>query len=186
MTPANQLTVVRMIASPLFILLVVYQQLGGAVLVFLLAGITDLLDGLIARRFGHRTPLGTFLDPAADKLLLVSSFLILSLDNLGLTVTMPLWLTITVLGRDVLLVLSVLIINLTLGRHLFRPSLWGKATTSAQLLTVMITLVDNYLGWEAGPLWTLSVYLTLTLTVISGIHYASRGRQFLGSDRESA
>ncbi len=184
MTFANQLTVLRMVASPLFVLLVVYQRLGGALAVFLLAGITDLLDGLIARRFGHRTPLGTFLDPVADKLLLVSSFITLSLGNVGLTLKIPLWLTITVLGRDVLLVVSVLIINLTLGRHLFRPSLWGKVTTTAQLLTIMITLVSNYLRLDGGLVWMLVIYVTLALTVISGIHYASRGHKFLEFNRE--
>jgi cardiolipin synthase (CMP-forming) len=179
MTSANQLTILRMAFVPLFVLLVVYNYLGGALSVFLLAGVTDLLDGLIARRYGQKTPLGTFLDPIADKLLLVSSFILLSIESLALTVTIPLWLTITVIGRDVLLVVSVAIINLTMGRRLFPPSLFGKATTALQLLTVFVVLVLSYLRLEL-PLLELLFYLTFALTVISGLHYLARGMKIFG------
>ncbi|HLV02540.1 MAG TPA: CDP-alcohol phosphatidyltransferase family protein, partial [Acidobacteriota bacterium] len=103
MTSANQLTVLRMVMVPLFVLLVIYDYLGLAILTFFLAGVTDMLDGLIARKFGQKTPLGTFLDPIADKLLLVSAFVVLSLDSLNLAVRIPLWLTITVISRDLIL-----------------------------------------------------------------------------------
>lgn len=174
MTSATQLTVLRMILVPVFVLLILYQHLGWALAVFLLAGLTDLLDGLIARRYKQKTPLGTMLDPLADKLLLTSAFIVLTLDSIDLNFQIPLWLTVTVISRDLLLVLSVLIINLTIGRRLFSPSLLGKLTTACQLLLVMLVLIVNGVGIQIEGLWIV-VYLTLALTVSSGMHYILRG-----------
>lgn len=178
MTSATQLTILRMLFVPLFVLLVVYGHYGGALAVFILAGVTDVLDGLIARKFDQKTPLGTFLDPIADKLLLVSCFILFSLTSLPLTLRIPLWLTITVISRDVLLVVSVLIINLTMGRRLFPPSLCGKATTASQLLTVLAVLWGNYFELEL-PFFDLLLYATLLLTVLSGLHYLARGLKII-------
>ncbi|MEE8350355.1 MAG: CDP-alcohol phosphatidyltransferase family protein [Acidobacteriota bacterium] len=183
MISANQLTILRMVFVPIFVFLVLDRQLGGALAVFLLAGITDLLDGFIARRFGQKTPIGTLLDPAADKLLLTASFILLSQGALGLTVTIPLWLTITVIGRDVLLVISIVIINLAMGPHLFPPSVYGKATTAIQLLTVLVVLVLNYL--EISLPWLLyGFYLAFALTIISGTHYLARGMRLVSYSQE--
>ncbi len=179
MTSANQLTILRMASVPFFVLLVVYHYVGGALMVFVLAGISDLLDGLIARKFGQKTPLGTFLDPIADKILLMSSFIVLSIDGLELALRIPLWLTITVIGRDILLVVSVVIINLTMERRLFPPSVFGKATTLFQLLTVFAVLVISYLKSEL-PGVNLLFYTTFALTVISGLHYLARGMKIFG------
>ncbi len=185
MTWANQLTILRMAFVPLFVLLVVYGYLGGAVAVFVMAGMTDLLDGLIARRYGQRTDLGTFLDPIADKLLLVSSFTVLSIQSLDFPVHVPLWLTITVIGRDLLIVLSVLIITLTMGRKLFTPSILGKATTAVQLLTVFVILVGNYFGF-ALPGTEILIGLTLVLTVLSALHYLGRGMRIFEYNAQQA
>ncbi|MFZ0429607.1 MAG: CDP-alcohol phosphatidyltransferase family protein [Acidobacteriota bacterium] len=170
----NQLTVLRMAVVPVLILLIVYGYTGWALVTFVLAGLTDMLDGLIARRWSRRTHLGTFLDPIADKLLLVSSFTILTFGSLELTVRIPLWLTITVISRDLLLVLSVLIFNLTIGRRAFPPSILGKCTTVSQLLLVMMVLSGNWLEFVL-PGTTVAVYLTLVLTVASGLHYMAQG-----------
>ena len=180
MTSANQLTILRMTSAPIFILFVVYGYLAGAVVTFFLAAGTDVLDGLIARQFSQKTALGTFLDPIADKLLLVSAFVVLSLSGLELTSTIPLWLTITVISRDILLVVAVLVINLTLGRRAFPPSLFGKATTLAQLLTVLFVLLGSYLQ-RPMPFLDPLIYLTLVLTVGSGIHYLARGMRILST-----
>ncbi|MEE2822809.1 MAG: CDP-alcohol phosphatidyltransferase family protein [Acidobacteriota bacterium] len=178
MISANQLTILRMVFVPIFVFLVLERHWGGALAVFVLAGITDLLDGFIARKFGQKTPIGTFLDPAADKLLLIASFVLLTQNSVGLTSPIPLWLTITVIGRDVLLVISVVIINLTLGRHLFAPSMYGKATTAIQLLTVFMVLVVNWLGVVLS--WTSYVfYLAFILTVVSGMHYLAQGMRLV-------
>jgi len=177
----NQLTVLRMAFVPLLILLIVYDYMGGAILVFCLAGLTDCLDGLIARKFGQKTPLGTFLDPIADKLLLVSSFSFLTFGSDHLVVRIPLWLTITVISRDLLLVLSVLIINLTIGRRLFPPSILGKLTTVCQLTLVMMVLVGNFVG-KALPVLPPIIYLTLAMTVASGLHYMWQGMRVIGTE----
>jgi len=179
----NQLTVLRMAFVPVFVLLVVYDFLAGALAVFVLAGLTDLLDGFIARRYGQKTSLGAFLDPAADKLLLVSSFILLAQEKPSMVIAIPLWLTITVIGRDVLLVVSTLVINLTLGRHLFLPSVYGKGTTFLQLLTVFIVLLVNVSGSEL-PFLRLLFFATFGLTVISGLHYLARGIELVGQDRD--
>ena len=182
MTSANQITILRMAFVPVFVALVVYNHLGGALAVFVLAGATDLLDGLIARRFRQKTHLGTLLDPIADKLLLTSSFILLSLDTLALTVRIPLWITITVIGRDVLLVVSVVIINLTLGPRLFAPSLIGKATTVLQLLTVLVVLVVNQLRVQI-PFLEWLFYGAFLSTVVSGLHYLAKGMKIFEYDR---
>ncbi len=168
---------------PLLVLLIVYQYNGLALVVFVAAGLTDMLDGLIARRYGRKTYLGSFLDPAADKLLLVSAFTTLSSTSLDLTVRIPLWLTITVISRDVLLVLSVLIINLTIGRQAFPPSILGKCTTVVQLGLVMVVLLSNHLRTEL-PGIELLVYSALALTVTSGLHYMFQGMRLMGTESE--
>ena len=179
MNSANQLSILRMVFVPIFLLLVVYGYSGGALAVFVVAGITDALDGLIARRLNQRTPLGMFLDPFADKLLLVSAFVVFSLTTLELTVRIPLWLAITVISRDVLLVVCVLIINLTMGPRLFNPSILGKATTALQLATVLAVLTSNYLR-EQLPLFDGLLYVTLLLTIVSGMGYLVQGLRIIG------
>lgn len=169
---------------PLFVALAVYGRLGSAIAVFLLAGMTDALDGLVARKFNQKTSLGAFLDPIADKLLLVSSFIVLSLNSLELTVHIPVWVTITIIGRDILLVISVLTINLTAGHRVFYPSIFGKATTAAQLLTVLVTLAANYLKVQFFFFFPL-LYVTLALTIISGLHYFGRGLR-IGDEQMTA
>ena len=94
LTPANQLTLLRMLLIPAFVILVVYGELGWALAVFVTAGVTDALDGLIARRSGQKTSLGAWLDPMADKLLLVTTFVVLTLPGLGLANRLPIWLTV--------------------------------------------------------------------------------------------
>lgn len=177
----NQLTVLRMAFVPVFILLIVYQHMGLALAVFFLAGITDMLDGLIARKFRKRTHLGAFLDPLADKLLVVSAFSILSAGSMDLAVRIPLWLTITVISRDLLLVISVLIIYITVGRRIFLPTILGKWTTVSQLALVISVLVSNYLGTPIRGL-NLMTYITLVLTVSSGLHYMVRGMKLIGQE----
>ena len=115
LTLANQLTILRIILIPGFVLLVVYGYLGWALIVFLTAGVTDALDGLIARRAGQRTALGAWLDPMADKLLLVTTFVVLTLPGIPLANHLPLWLTVFVISRDVVIVGVVAIVTLAAG-----------------------------------------------------------------------
>jgi cardiolipin synthase len=169
-TVANQLTLLRMLLIPAFVLLVVYEQLGSALAVLLLAGVTDALDGLIARRAGQKTTLGAWLDPMADKLLLTSAFIVLTVPGTSLPFRIPLWLTVIIISRDIVIVLTVAIVNLAVGRRTFRPSAWGKAATACYIVTCLIFMICNYLRIESR-LMPLSVYTSLALTVASSLHY---------------
>jgi cardiolipin synthase len=169
LTVANQLTLLRMGLAPLLVVLVLSGERAWALAVFVIAGITDLLDGLIARLGRQQTTLGAMLDPVADKILLSSSFVALTWSG-GLEVSIPPWLTVTTLSRDAIILASVAIINLTVERRVFYPSLLGKLSTGSQLVTVALVLLLNATGWEFAYLRYLFV-LTLALTVASALHY---------------
>ena len=145
LTPANQLTLMRVLLVPAFVILTVYGYFGWALIVFAVAGLTDLLDGLIARRFSRRTSLGAWLDPMADKLLIVATVSVLTLPGLGLVNKLPVWLTILIISRDLLIVLTVAVINLAIGRREFRPSIYGKIATATYIITCVMIMYFNYL-----------------------------------------
>jgi cardiolipin synthase len=170
LTPANQLTLLRMLLIPAFVILIVYGEMGWALLAFLVAGITDALDGLIARWTGQKTTLGAWLDPTADKLLLVSTFIVLTLPGIGLVSRIPLWLTVCLISRDLTIVVTVIIVNLAIGRRTFRPTLLGKIATGIYIATGFVFLVVNYLG-RPSPVTDVMVYLSLIITVVSALHY---------------
>jgi len=178
LTPANQLTILRMIFIPVFVILLVYNHLGWAFAIFILAGVTDGLDGLIARSFRQKTSLGAYLDPIADKLLLVTSFVVLSIRSMDLPNLVPLWLTILVISRDVIMISSVLIIVITTGHRRFPPSLYGKATTFLQILTVVVVLYLNYRNLRHPALQWLFI-ATAAVTVYSGLDYVYRGKRLV-------
>ena len=173
LTVANQLTILRIVLIPIFVLLVVYGRMGAALLTFMVAGATDALDGLIARRAGQRTSLGAWLDPMADKLLLVTTFVVLTLPGIALTNHLPLWLTVLVISRDVVIVAVVAIVNLAVGRRTFRPSFLGKATTVCYIATGVVALYANYVR-EPLALVTVGIYMSLALTLISTFEYVLR------------
>jgi cardiolipin synthase (CMP-forming) len=168
-TIANQLTILRMALAPLLVILVLVRQLQWALVVFVVAGATDLLDGIIARVGHQQTTLGAMLDPVADKVLLSSSFVALTWAS-GLRQPIPLWLTVVTLSRDAIILVSVTIVNLTLGRRVFYPSLLGKLCTGSQLLTVGVVLLVNALDASFPAVRYLFV-ITLLLTVASAFHY---------------
>ena len=162
-----------MLLIPAFVLLVVYGYFGWALVVFALAGITDALDGLIARVTHQKTDLGAWLDPAADKLLLVTTFVVLTLPNIGLANRIPIWLTILIISRDVGIVLTVAIVGLAIGPRTFRPSLLGKAATALFILTCVVVMFFNYLGTTS---WVVDAFIwaSLAITLASGIDYVFR------------
>jgi cardiolipin synthase len=170
LTPANQLTLARVVLIPFFVILVVYGYLGWALVVFLVAGLTDLFDGLLARTLSRRTDLGAWLDPVADKLLLVTTFVVLTWPGLGLVNRLPVWLTILVISRDVLIVLTVAVINLAVGRREFRPSIYGKVATATYIVTCVIIMYFNYL--QRTSLWVQAgIYGSAVINIISAFHY---------------
>jgi cardiolipin synthase len=170
LTAANQLTLLRMLLIPPFVILLLYGHRGWALTTFLAAGITDLFDGLIARWTGQKTTLGAWLDPMADKLLLVTMFIMLTLPGLGSANQLPLWFTVLVLSRDIVIVLTVAVVNLAVGPRTFRPSVFGKIATATYIVTGVVTLYFNYLG-AVSPLITAFVYASLAITFISAGHY---------------
>ena len=178
LTVANQLTILRIVLIPIFVLLVVYGRMGAALLTFMVAGATDALDGLIARRAGQRTSLGAWLDPMADKLLLVTTFVVLTLPGIALTNHLPLWLTVLVISRDVVIVAVVAIVNLAVGRRTFRPSFLGKATPAAFIVTSVVVMYFNYRE-ETSPLIDGFIWLSLGLTVVSSADYFLRLRRLI-------
>src|SRR5688572_27841722 len=166
---ANQLTLLRMGLAPLLVVLVLQRRMGWALGVFVVAAVTDALDGLIARLGGQQTTLGAMLDPVADKVLMTSSFIVLTWAG-GLAVTIPMWLTVVILSRDAIIIVSVAIVNLTVGRRIFYPSMLGKVATVSQLVTVGLVLLVNATG-TGEPLLRYVFLTTLALTVSSALHY---------------
>jgi cardiolipin synthase (CMP-forming) len=146
--------------------------------VFVTAGVTDGLDGLIARRAGQRTKLGAWLDPMADKLLLATTFVVLTLPGLGLANRLPLWLTVLIIFRDVGIILTVAIVNLAIGRRTFTPSVFGKIATATYIVTAVVAMVFNYLGYHS-VLVDVSVGASLAITVVSALHYIWHARRII-------
>jgi cardiolipin synthase len=171
LTAANQLTLLRMVLIPPFAILLLYGFRGWALTTFVAAGITDLFDGLIARRTGQKTTLGAWLDPMADKLLVVTMFVMLTLPDTGAANRLPLWFTILVLSRDVVIVLTVAVVNLAVGRRTFRPSTFGKIATATYLMTGVAALYFNYLDVRSQVI-TVLVYASLAITFVSAFDYA--------------
>jgi cardiolipin synthase len=175
---ANQLTFLRLVAVPFFILAVLQSRFGLALVIFCSAAATDLLDGFIARVLRQQTPLGAYLDPAADKLLLVSAFVLLTdypamFKSIELVQRIPIWLTIMTIFRDVLIVCVSLVLFLAYDQRQFRPSAWGKLTALAENLTVCLFLLMGQLRSDHVTL-DLMVWTTLALTLVSGFHYLNR------------
>jgi cardiolipin synthase (CMP-forming) len=179
LTAANQLTILRVLLIPAFAILLTYGYPGWALLAFVAAGATDLLDGLIARWTRQNTTLGAWLDPMADKLLLVTAFVMLTIPGLGLANRFPVWLTILVISRDVGIVATVAIINLAVGSRTFLPSILGKVTTVVYVVTCTVTLFYNYLG-RPSVVVDVCVYGALAMTLISASHYIVLTRRVIG------
>ena len=178
LTVANQLTLLRMLLIPALVILVVYGLNGWALVVLIGAGLTDALDGILARWWGQRTTLGALLDPMADKLLLISTFVVLTLPSLDLPNRLPIWLTVLVISRDVIIVVTVAIVNLSSGRRTFQPTLLGKLATLVYILTAAVTMYFNWLG-RPSALVDVAIYATLSVTLVSGLHYIAHASRVL-------
>jgi cardiolipin synthase len=173
LTLANRLTILRILMTPVITILMLYKYMAAALAVFLLAGITDGLDGFVARRRGQRSALGMVLDPIADKLLLTSSVVVLTiLDEL------PRWFTVIVVSRDVILIGGALILYMFVGKMSMPPSWLGKTTTGFQIATVLLGMIDNFLPVLRAGILPVAV-LTAVLTIGSGLDYVFRGARLL-------
>ena len=172
MTLPNQLTVFRVVLIPVFVLLLVYDQRVYALIVFVLTGISDGLDGYIARAWRQQTTLGTILDPIADKLLMVTTFVTLASLH-----ALPFGLTVTLVGRDVVLSLMFGIVLFLTGRRIAGPTFLGKTALIAQMSTVILGLVfyvfdQQPISPALKPFILQPVFiLTVILALVSGLHY---------------
>lgn len=175
LTLANQLTFLRLVAVPFFILSVLNARFDLALGIFVAAALTDLLDGLIARLFRQRTALGAYLDPAADKILLVAAFILLTqypsmFRGIPMTNRIPVWLTVLMISRDVFIVTVALMLYLAYGHTRFRPTFWGKVTTFVEAVTIGLFLLFNHLEMR-HPALRGAVLTALLFIVGSGLHY---------------
>lgn len=169
----NMLTLGRILLTPVFIILLLRHMYWQALVIFAIAGLSDALDGFIARYFNQRTTLGAYLDPMADKLLLVSAYIALAVLEV-----IPAWVTVIVIARDVIISLGIAIIALTQKAYEVRPTLVSKCTTTAQILLVLLSLFDpaqiNLAVLHPPVLWATAI-----LTVASGLHYIYLGMNIL-------
>ena len=165
----NSLTILRILLVPLFVGFLLYERYDYSLGVLLLAGLTDGLDGTIARVANQRTRLGAFLDPLADKLLLTSGFVTLSILHL-----VPLWTAILVVSRDLILMTGTLLVQLTESRVDISPTLLGKGTTVFQLAYILLVVILASRHMDLRLIQPL-LYLTVALTLVSGFHYLYRG-----------
>lgn len=177
----NLITLLRIGAIPLFLILLTDQKYTEALIVFVLAGVTDSIDGMVARLTNSHTVLGAYIDPLADKLLLVSSFLILAF--LGF---IPRWLAILVVSRDVIILVGFAVLYFITGHSIaVRPTLVGKASTFLQLLIVTLTLVSLHNpAWRFPLLWHASLILAGGAVTVSGIQYLFRALFWLNLQDE--
>lgn len=172
-TIPNLLSLLRMGIIPLFVIAMLDGRPGRALLLFALAGITDLLDGLIARFLNQRSVLGMYLDPMADKLLLVTAYVMLSVPSLNPGLSIPIWVTALVITRDVVIVVMALVLHLAHGIGRFPPSWLSKVNTVFQVSTVIFVL--------AAALWprletaaTVLIFVVAVFTLVSGLDYIFR------------
>lgn len=172
-TIANILTFLRMGLIPVFAIMLVYHKEGWALAVFTIAGVSDGIDGFIARRLKQESELGQMMDPIADKLLMTTAFIMLTIPGMlssGRHLPVPFWVTATVIGRDVLIIAVAGVINMMTGFRGFQPSWLGKASTFVQVSGVILILVAAVFPPLQGYL--PSVYTTVAaFAVFSGIHY---------------
>jgi cardiolipin synthase (CMP-forming) len=188
MTTANKITICRILLVPIFVVLVLYYTDTGqelyrffALLCFAAASLSDAIDGYLARRYHQDSELGRILDPLADKLLLVSGVVLLSLKNEPYLQRIPMWLTATILSRDVLLMIGMVVIYYTCGKVTVRPVMVGKIATVLQMSCVLWAL----LKWPAPFLFYIALGAAIC-TGVSGILYVLDGVRQLSASPSSS
>jgi cardiolipin synthase (CMP-forming) len=188
MTTANKITILRILLIPFFVVETLYYTKEGheiyrvlALISFAVAAICDGVDGYVARRYNQRSELGAVLDPLADKLLLVSGIVVLSFDHSPYLASIPLWLTGTIIGRDMLLLIGLVVIQIVVGKLTVRPRMVGKVATVLQMIVVLWILLQ----W--GQKWlTVWVWGTAICTGISGLLYVWDGTRQLSAHPSSS
>jgi cardiolipin synthase len=168
----NTLSILRILSIPVFVIFLLYDRFFVALLIFIGAGITDGLDGLIARVFNQKTAIGAYLDPIADKLMLITSFIVLAILRI-----IPGWLTVIVISRDVIILLGVLLLQLTSHKVEIKPIFIGKASTVMQLVTIAWALVTQF-SMVMKSVFPAIIWVTAGLTALSGLFYIYIGTKY--------
>jgi cardiolipin synthase len=188
MTTANKITIFRILLIPFFVVEVLYYVKTGtplhrwlAICSFAIAAVLDGVDGYIARHYNQRSELGAILDPLADKLLLVSGIVVLSFDHLPRLQTIPLWLTGSIIGRDIVLLAGLVVIMMVVGKVNVQPRILGKIATVLQMVVVLWVLLQWTESWL--PAWALAAAIC---TVGSGLLYVWDGTRQLGAHPASS
>ncbi len=177
----NFITLMRILLVPVFVIFMIKKKIVLGLIVFIITGLSDLLDGLLARIFDKKTIVGAYLDPVADKLLVMSSFVCLAVLDI-----IPKWLTVIVFSRDVLILLGIIIFSIADINFTMKPSLVSKYTTFFQFLTIiwaLFTLQINF--YYSFYITSALIWITVCLTVISGLHYLSVGVKILQNNSEN-
>jgi cardiolipin synthase len=185
------LTVFRMVLIPVFVTLIFYRRFSLALAVFVLAGLTDGLDGLLARRFDQQSQLGTILDPVADKLMLVTAFVVLSLravfpQPVPSHLPIPFWVTVAVISRDVFIIVGAAAINIMTGFRGFRPSLLGKVSTTVQIIGIAAVMLAASFPYGTGYYLPTVYAVVFALAVLSGLHYIFFVSRLMNEDRRQS
>jgi cardiolipin synthase len=168
---ANLFTLARLACVPFAVQAIVREEHGRALVIVLAAGLTDAIDGTLARRFGMATSVGAYLDPITDKLFLSAVYI-----SLAVISSVPRWLVIEIFARDFLILTASGAAILFLRRRQFPPSIWGKASTFLQILCALVVMIGNAAPnsgasrWAAALTWPVAI-----LTAFSGVHYLWRG-----------
>ncbi len=167
-TLPNEITFLRLGFLPFFIIFILYDRYPWALVILIVAALTDGLDGMLARQLNQKTALGAYLDPIADKLLLSSSFIVLALKK-----KIYWWLTVLVFSRDVLILTTAAVILVVSGYRLFPPSVYGKTTTAVQILLVFVVVCAEMVHHPLLDLlrWVF-ICLVTAFTLLSGFHYS--------------
>ena len=173
----NILTLLRVLLTPVFVILIINKYFGWALFTFAMAGITDGLDGLIARLTHQRTELGAYLDPIADKLLTFAAFISLAIIEM-----IPSWLVVIVITRDIIILVGLLVMFLTNHHPKINPSFLSKMTTTFQIITILFALLAGFSATFLR-LSTLAYYLTGIITVLSGTQYVYIGARILNEKK---
>ena len=174
MTIPNLITAFRIILAPVFVIYLINDRLNSALAIFLICMISDGIDGMVARLFNQKSRLGAYLDPLADKTLLVTAFVLL-----GMRGYLPSWLTVTAIARDVMILLGVLVFHLNRLEIRIRPSAVSKINTCFQFITLSMVLLKGFVLLPSA-IYEALYYITAALTIISGLHYMQYGLRTMG------
>lgn len=187
LTIPNILTFMRMGLIPVFVSLVYYGYSKSALAVFLIAGISDGIDGFLARKFKQESELGTIIDPIADKLLMTVAFIILTLPNVlppTRHLPIPFWVTASVIGRDVLIITIAAAINIITGFRGFKPSFWGKASTMVQVIGISLVMLAAVTGYSI--FLPTTYFIIVLLVVVSGVHYVFQVASLMKNEEQAS